>query len=239
MRAILMAAGIGSRLSAKPMKPKCLWELGGEPLIVKTVRMLMQRGFEIHLVVGFKHQMIEETLKDYPVTFHCNPFFRATNSIGSLWFAREFLLDDQDVVLGNADVFWEESLLDVMCAPDYPAVMLGDVKRAESGDYFFRTDENNMLLDYGKRLPPEQRSCEYVGLCRLKKEFVPGFRQRLEKMIDEEQYDLWWENVLYEYCRDYPVYVQDVGDTFWGEIDYMQDYYRIAEYVDRYSGPKK
>lgn len=235
MRVILMAAGIGSRLSDKPMKPKCLWELGGEPLILKTVRMLSENGFDIHMIVGFKHEMIEEVLKDYPVTFHHNPFFRVTNSIGSLWFAKDALKDDQDIILGNADVFWEKPLLDVMVASNRSALMLGDVKRVESGDYFFLTDENSCIVDYGKRLPLERRTCEYVGLCRLKKEFVPGFRERLEKMIDEEKYDLWWENVLYEHCQEYPVFVQDVGDNFWGEIDYLQDYYRIADYVDTHT----
>ncbi len=232
MRAILMAAGIGSRLSVKPSKPKCLWELGGEPLIVKTIRMLTENGFDVHLIVGFKHEMIEEALRDYPVTFHYNPFFRVTNSLGSLWFAREALAGDEDTILGNADVYWEKPLLDKMLASDYDALMLGDVERVESGDYFFLTDENGCITDYGKQLPLERRTCEYVGLCRLKKEFIPGFRDRLDKLVNEEQYNLWWENVLYENCHEYPVHVLDVEGAFWGEIDYMQDYNRIQDYVN-------
>lgn len=230
MHAILMAAGIGSRLSKQPTCPKCLWELNGEPLIVHTVRMLTNAGIGVSMVVGFKHEMIREALKDFNVTYYYNPFYRATNSMGSLWFAENELDGKEDLLLGNADVFFEEGLLNRLKTASAPAMMLGDKTRCESGDYFF-TLKDGHIVDYGKHVPLEKRSCEYVGLCHLQKEFVPGFKERLDKLISEEKYDLWWENVLYNSCEEYPVEVLDVEDNFWGEIDYLQDYYRIANYV--------
>ena len=50
-------------------------------------------------------------------------------------------------------------------------------------------------------------------------------------MVKEEKYDLWWENVLYNNLAEEPVSVVDVPDLFWAEVDYVQDYERIMEYV--------
>jgi choline kinase len=136
----------------------------------------------------------------------------------------------EDVILANADVYWEKSTLDLLCAAEHEATVLGDEERIELGDYFFQT-KNGYLVKYGKDLKQSERSCEYVGISKLKKTFIPQFVKQLESLIDAEQYHLWWENVLYENCSRYPVYVQNVGNFFWGEIDYLQDYYRIRNYV--------
>ena len=49
--------------------------------------------------------------------------------------------------------------------------------------------------------------------------------------IEDELYHLWWENVLYNYSKEYPVYALDVEDRFWGEIDYIEDYERILNHI--------
>ena len=50
-------------------------------------------------------------------------------------------------------------------------------------------------------------------------------------MVSQGKYDLWWENVLYEHILENPVHVRDVSDLFWAEIDYIDDYSRILDYV--------
>ena len=55
--------------------------------------------------------------------------------------------------------------------------------------------------------------------------------ENLEELVEQERYDLWWENALYEYITEVPVHVKDVSDFFWAEIDYIDDYKRILEYI--------
>lgn len=230
MKAILMAAGVGSRLAKDLDKPKCCWEVGNEPLIVHTVKLLMENNIDVSMIVGYKKEKIMEVLKDYPVKFYYNPFFRATNSLGSLWFAKEELGSKEDILLGNADVFYEQNILDLLMESEHDAVLLGDKTRVSVGDYFFQT-EGDMLIGYGKDMKLSKRSCEYVGLARIKGNFVPTFKQHMLELIDQEMYHLWWENVLYEYCKENPIFIKDVEGNFWGEIDYIQDYNRIRNYA--------
>ncbi len=230
MKAILMAAGVGSRISRAVNKPKSTLDVGGTPLIVKTVDMLLKRGIEVAVVVGFKHDEVERVLSDRDVKFYHNPFYRVTNSLASLWFAREFMCDD-DLILANADVFWGEDLLDIILEDGHPFMMLGDMSRAKDGDYFFKV-EDGYIRKYGKELDPEDRNSEYVGIARIDRVKVEGFRRDLEAMVESEKYDLWWENVLYEGILDDPVYVEDVSQFFWAEIDYIDDYMRISEFIE-------
>ncbi len=110
------------------------------------------------------------------------------------------------------------------------ATMLGDATRTLTGDYFFKT-KDGYLVNYGKDLPESERTCEYVGAAKIRSDFVNGFRYRMDRMVRNEEYKIWWENVLYEHCWEYPVYVRDVEGEFWGEIDCLEDYNRIAEHV--------
>lgn len=55
MRAILLAAGKGTRISRmiEPI-PKCTLPINGEPLIRYTVKMLVEKGMDITVCVGYK-----------------------------------------------------------------------------------------------------------------------------------------------------------------------------------------
>ncbi len=228
MKAILMAGGIGSRISRTINKPKSTLTVGNHTIISHTVDLLLKNGIEVAVVVGYKKEFIFESLKDYDVKYYFNPFYRVTNSAGSLWFARDFM--DDDLILANADVYWEQPLLDILLKDGHECVMLGDRSRVDKGDYFFNV-RNGFLEDYGKELKRENRNCEYVGFAKIRKNAVAKFKKDLDRLVAEEKYNLWWENVLYENLSTTPVYVEDVSDLFWAEVDYIDDYERILNYV--------
>lgn len=231
MKAILLAAGVGSRFSNVLDYPKCTCEVGNMPLIEHTVKMLTEHSIKVSMVVGFKKEKIYEVLHDYEVTYYENPFYRETNSLGSLWFAKDEFNVQDDIIIANADVFWEEGTLDIIQADSRSAVLLSDKSRIDIGDFHFSVVDEK-IVRYGKNMPIEERSCEYVGVGKIRSFFVTTFLQHMKELVSDGRYDLWWENVLYEYCAEYPVYVHDVDGLFWGEIDVTADYERIKRYMD-------
>lgn len=69
--AIVLAAGSGSRLGARP---KCLLELGGVPLIRRTLIALSGAGVdEVVVVLGHHAELIEPVVAPFPVTLVRNP----------------------------------------------------------------------------------------------------------------------------------------------------------------------
>ena len=95
MKAIIMAAGVGKRLLGLNMnKPKCLLTASGsETLIRRSVNLLVSKGIsDITVIVGYKADLIRNELNN-DVTYFENPHFLTTNSIMSLWYAKDLLED--------------------------------------------------------------------------------------------------------------------------------------------------
>ncbi|MCI9441898.1 MAG: phosphocholine cytidylyltransferase family protein [Ruminococcus sp.] len=227
--AILMAAGSGTRISRKINGYcKCTLDIGGMPLIRYTVQMLRKSGIDVHIVVGYDAARVIAALDGVEVTFHKNSFYSITNSLVSLWFARE-ALKGEIVILGNADVYWENTLLEKLLEEKRENVMLCDSSRVEFGDYLFRV-ENGRLLDSGKGNNCQGANCEYVGLAAIRGQGIDRFRERLDLLVEQQHHDYWWEQVLYSMAGEYPIWTEDIVGNFWAEIDFIEDYHRILEY---------
>ena len=51
-------------------------------------------------------------------------------------------------------------------------------------------------------------------------------------MIENGEYGLWWENVLYSLVGDEEIHTVDVGKIFWGEVDTIEDYQRVINFAE-------
>lgn len=229
MKVLLLAAGRGTRISRYLNgNPKCTVDIGDEKLIQYTIKMLNKKGItDIALVLGYRGDVIKETLKDFNLKYYYNPFFDVTNSIASAWFAKEFL--DDDMLIMNADVYMEESLFDHILENKDEAVMFADGSRKEEADYKFKY-ENGILKKYGKELTGDDVTGEYVGIGRFSKEFMKIYCTKLEEMIHKQEHSVWWENVIYEMTANRDIKVDDINGKFWAEVDYIEDYERILKF---------
>lgn len=229
MKALIMAAGKGTRISRYiEGKPKCTVDIGDMKLIEYTIHELCKRGIsEIALVLGYQAAYLENVLKEYPVKFYYNYFYDVTNSIASAWFAKDFINDD--IMLMNADVFLEEALLDELFLEEKSPILYSDSSRKEEADYKFYY-EDNQLIKYGKELEGQDISGEYVGIAKMKKEFLADFITRLDNLIFQSKHSMWWEDVLYSYVGEKNIYVKDIKGKFWAEVDFIEDYKRILEF---------
>ena len=229
-KAVLMAAGRGTRISrAIDESCKCTLDVAGEPLIRHTVSMLLRHGIETHVVVGFRQETVREALAGLPVKFHENVFYSVTNSLASLWWARGELVGES-LILGNADVFWEENILSVLLDETRDCIMLCDSSRVEQGDYLFNV-QGGKVVAFGKGLDCHKANSEYVGLARIQGGFVAECRKQLESMIAAQRHGDWWEQILYDVVKTRPVWAVDIAGRFWAEVDFIEDYHRILNYV--------
>ena len=225
-----MAAGIGSRLAEiSHDQPKCLIKAGDETLIKRIVRLCKSRGLnDISIVTGYKSKRIEEEIGDH-VTYFENPFYAVTNSIASLWLAKEKL--DDDILLMNADLFFEPVVLDTILKQKQDIVMLSDSTRIETADYRF-SFKDDRIVKYGKHLSHQETDGEYVGIVRINKSYIKVFTERLKDMVLSGKINDWWEDVLYSFIPEgKPVNHYDIAGHFWTEIDYLSDYERLQNWL--------
>ena len=110
-RAIIMAAGIGSRLRPITLHtPKPLVKVHGVRMIDTVLRGLLEQGIaEIYIVVGYRKERFAALKRDYPqIKLIENPYYAECNNISSLFSAREHLEDamilDGDLIIRNPAV---------------------------------------------------------------------------------------------------------------------------------------
>lgn len=231
MKALIMAAGRGTRISRYiDGKPKCTVNIGNITLIENTIINLREIGIEdIAIVLGYNGHVIKELLKNYNIKYFENPFYDVTNSIVSAWFARDFITTDEDIIIMNADVYCEASLLHNIKCEKLSPVLFCDVTRKEEADYKFYF-ETNKLIKYGKELSGDDITGEYIGIAKIGKDFIEVFKNNLNCMINTQNHSVWWENVLYSLINYNDIYVKDVSGKFWAEVDFIEDYERILKF---------
>ena len=229
MKAILLAAGIGSRTSnIFHGKPKCLAELEtGLSLLKYTIRMLSTYNFnEIIIVVGYEKQFIEQEVRGLNnVRLINNPNFNTTNSLGSLLCANDYL--DADCFIMNADVFLSGGLYTYISKTTHSTIFY-DSSRVLEADYRFKIRDGK-LINHGKNLSKEDTDGEYVGCCFINKSEINSFRSLLISMAKEGKTNKWWENILYDNPGAINYVLSDVKGMNWGEIDTLEDYLHVKK----------
>ena len=124
--ALLLAAGTGSRL--RPLTknaPKCLTEVGGQPILERLVNNLRELEIErLVVVIGHLGDRIREFLDDMAgdmqVDYVVSPKYRTTNNIYSLWLARAHI--HEPFLLLESDLVFDTALLEDMLYPDKIAI---------------------------------------------------------------------------------------------------------------------
>jgi NDP-sugar pyrophosphorylase family protein len=124
--ALLLAAGLGSRLGAvTEALPKCLVPVSGVPILERLVRALDGHGFErLVIVTGYRAETIRgylgERFGGIAIEYILSPLFATTNNIYSLWLARQLI--DEPFLLVESDVVFDEQLLAPLLQPERIAV---------------------------------------------------------------------------------------------------------------------
>jgi len=189
MRAIILAAGRGSRLGhLGDNRPKCFVELDGRPLIQYQVAALRRGGVnEIGIVRGYRAEMI-----DFPgLAYFNNERWTETNMVMSLAAAARWL-HEEPVIVSYADIFYRGELVRRLAETPGQLVITYDrtwrdlwaqrfadpLADAET----FRTDAAGRLLEIGgKTNRINDIQGQYMGLLK----FTPSAWTAVEALLSE------------------------------------------------------
>ncbi len=225
-RAIILAAGKGTRMASySNSSPKALLEFRGETLLSRQLRSFSNSGVREFIIVGgYLFDQLEKFVQSskYDIKLIYNPFYAGTNSIASLWFAREYLKGD--VFITNGDAYFSKAIfLKLLKNMNNYVFGLDESKRVDA-DYRV-TLSGNEILDMGKDIPENEVMAEYIGIALIRKAGVNLFRDLLEKSIKNGNCNLWWEDLFIELmAKCQKISYVNVTGHLWFEIDEPKDY---------------
>ena len=116
MQAIVLAAGMGSRLNRMTENnTKCMIDINGEKLIDRSLESLSIAGInKVIIVVGYQSDNLKKHLlekwKHLEIVFINNDNYMTTNNIYSLYLAYDYLFLD-DTVLLESDIIFDKNMI--------------------------------------------------------------------------------------------------------------------------------
>ena len=160
-RAIVLAAGTGSRLVSGEIAPKPLKPVAGVPLLVRILRTLRAEGIrEVVVVTGYKEELIRRALAEsslgLSISFVSNTQYERKNGV-SLLAAREHVIPG--TLLTMADHLYSPAIVRRLAALDLPsrAAALAvdyDIPRCFDLDDATKVRvERGRIVDIGKEIP--------------------------------------------------------------------------------------
>lgn len=235
MQAIILAAGMGKRLKELTSEAtKCMVKVNGVAMIDRMMGHLDKLGLSrIVVVVGYEGQKLMDYIDalgvSTPVVYVDNNIYNKTNNIYSLYLAKDYLVQE-DTILLESDLVFEEAVLHRLINHPYPSLVLVDKFESWMDGTVVTLDEQDNIKSFvAKREFDFNRIDEYyktVNIYKFSKEFselyyVP-FLEIYCKALGTNEY---YEQVLkvITFLEDPHIKAVKLEGEKWYEIDDVQD----------------
>jgi choline kinase len=240
MKAIILAAGINSRLNGYIDIPKCLLPVGETTILENQINALMKAGLrkeDITVIVGHKYEMIEEVHRN--ILF--NPKFLEFNNGYSVYLALNHLLyghdlgDDEKIIILDGDLVYDNDLIFRINLSDkenilvkkpikYSRELKDEISIVNNEgkilELFIPSKENPLDLSYS-----DKNLYSYVGIMKISKKTAVQLYEKLKT-----SYQGWYTLPLPElihsndfYCFEVP---KDLKYCF--DVDTKEDLDKLS-----------
>ncbi len=232
MQAVLLAAGLGSRLGQLTERiPKALITVGDEPLLAHAVRFAARaRAKEIIVVGGFGFELVASELarRALAVTLVRNDDFRDGNLV-SLMTARPRVALDDELLVMNIDHIYRPAIAGLAAAPATDVTAFIDTDRALGDDDMkVERDGAGRVRKIAKTLATWDAG--YVGMTKIPASASARYWATADAALAEEGRAIHVERVLARLATtSAPPACRDISGHGWLEVDLPEERQRAEE----------
>ncbi len=238
MKAIILAAGVGSRI--RPLTdncPKSLLKVGGNTILEMMLSHIQSCGInEVVFVLGYLQEQIKEYVKtkfpDLDVLFITNEQYAETNTGFSLMLAMD-RIKGSDFIKFDADVVFDRQILKNLIHSDYDNCLCIDKNiNLEAEEIKVIIDDQNRVVKASKTVDPEDAVGESIGIEKISRDTARRLLAELTEMMEDkknhqEYYEAAYERLI---AKGVPFNILDITGLKWTEIDTREDF-ALAEEI--------
>ncbi|MFV1984601.1 MAG: NTP transferase domain-containing protein [Thiohalomonadales bacterium] len=232
MKAIILAAGVGSRI--RPLTdncPKSLLKVDGKTILERMLAHLQDCGInEVVFVLGYLQEQIKEFVNqnfpDLTAHFITNDRYADTNTGFSLMLAKD-LIKESDFIKFDADVVFEKEILVKLIECEYPNCLCIDKNiNLDAEEIKVIIEDENRVVKASKSVDPKDAMGESIGIEKISSETAKLLFNELETMMADEQNHQEYYEGAYERLieTNVPFYALDITGLKWTEIDTKEDF---------------
>lgn len=235
MQSIILAAGMGKRLGELTRDcTKSMVKVNGITIIERMLRQLDELSLSrIIILIGYEGEKLKSFIKGLKVktelVFIENPVYYKTNNIYSLFLGKEYLVEE-DTILLESDLVFEEAVLKKLIKEPTGSLVLVDKFRSWMDGTCVTIDEENRIKKFVSKREFDFKEIENyyktVNIYLFKKEFsehhyVPFLEAYCKALGDNEYYEQVLKVVT---LLDHPgIKAMPLNGGKWYEIDDAAD----------------
>jgi choline kinase len=197
MKALILAAGFGSRLA--PITdhcPKSLVPVNGKPILIKQIENLHENGiYDITVVSGYKADILEKAVHEkYPeIAIIESVDYATTNNMYSGYIAREKFAGEAFLMM-NADVFYDASVITALLSSEHPNAIVTDI-----GTYMEESmkvvEKDGRLVEIAKTVAKEDALGASIDVYKFSADGSAAFFAKCAEYIEERKELKKWSEV--------------------------------------------
>lgn len=226
MRAIILAAGMGSRLRPLTLNtPKPLIKINNESIIERQIKFIREIGInEIIVVTGYLKEKFEFLKDKYGVKIIYNDKYDVYNNIYTMYLIRDYLPNSY---VFEGDIYLKKNILknNIKKSSYFSAAKYG-----YKNEWILRIDEKNNVI--GIDIGSEDGQHIMCGVSYWNKKDAEFIKAKLDKYIMKEEFDkLYWDHIIKDNIQDIEIQLVKIDSDDIYEIDSLEDLEKLNEIV--------
>lgn len=227
MRAILLAAGMGTRLRPLTLNtPKSLIEVNGKPLLERQIEFLKEKEIdEVIVLTGYLNEKFKYLKEKYGVKLVYNDKYNVYNNVYTMYLVKDYLADSYVI---DADVYINRNFIE---------------NKIDNSTYFtaYKKDvKNEWKINFN-----DDRKVESIDIITGEGYILSGvsywsledgktIARELEKVIEEGDFkDLYWDDIVKNNLDKVNVYVSIINENDIYEIDNLEELETVKKIVEK------
>ncbi len=197
MKALILAAGFGSRLAPITDEcPKALVPVNGTPILFKQIDNLLSNGItDITIVSGYKAEILEKRVKaKYPEINIINSVdYATTNNMYSAYIAKD-VIGRNAFLMMNADVFFDSSVIKALLECEAENAIVTDIG-SYSEESMKVIEKDGRLIEISKQIPASDALGCSIDVYKFSLDGGKAFFDRCTQYIKGEKILNKWSEV--------------------------------------------
>ncbi|WP_040213334.1 CTP--phosphocholine cytidylyltransferase [Clostridium polynesiense] len=225
MRAIIMAAGMGTRL--RPLTdncPKSLVKVMGQPILERQIEFLKEKGIEeIIIVTGYMAERFDYLKEKYGVKLINNDKYNVYNNVYTMYLVRDYL---KDAYVTEADVYMTRNFF---TRDLKTSTYFSGIKKDFKSEWIFHFDENGRIHEIEVGDGTDYIMC---GISYWTEKDGGIIKEALEEAVREGSFNsMYWDEVVNKSLANAEVYITKINSDDWFEIDSIKDLQIAEDYL--------
>ena len=234
MKSLILNSGLGHRMGVITKEhPKSMTEISYKNTILsRQLRMLASFGVEeVVMTTGYYNQILVDYCDALHLplkfTFVNNPEYATTNYIYSIYCAKEYLKDD-DIILMHGDLVFESQVLEAVFNSEKSCMTVSSTLPLPDKD-FKAVIKDGKIEKVGIEFFDDAMAAQ--PLYKILKEDWLVWLQNIERFCESDNRKCYAENAFNEVSDKCKIYPCDIKDMLCAEIDTPEDLEVVSKKV--------